>query len=192
MTINLYENNKPVNFPCLQTKRLELVEINQSHLTDYYKIFKDERTTKYYNITPFEKEEEAQKYIDWFQTRFEDKLGIRWGIKLKDNAGIIGTAGFNNFQRNHRANLGYDLHYDFWNNGYITEALSEILKFGFNILEINRIEAEVMQGNTASEKVLEKLGFTNEGVLRDWMYWNDKHYDITMFSILKRDYFCNL
>ena len=187
MTKKRFENNKPDNFPYLPTKRLELIDINQSHLTDYYNIFKDEKVTKYYNMIPFKNEEEAQKYIDWFQSRFKDKLGIRWGIKLKDNKRIIGTAGFNNYQRNHRANLGYDLHVDFWNKGYITEALSEILYFGFEMLEINRIEAEVMQGNVASERVLEKLGFTNEGVLRDWMYWNDKHYDMTMFALLRKD-----
>ena len=187
MTKQLFENNKPDKFPYLQTKRLELVDINQSHLTDYYKIFKDERIAKYYNIIPFKNEEEAQKYIDWFQSRYKDKSGIRWGIKLKDNTGIIGTAGFNNYHRNHRANLGYDLHVDFWNHGYITEALSEILNFGFEMLGINRIEAEVMQGNASSERVLEKLGFTNEGVLRDWMYWNEKHYDMTMFALLRKD-----
>ena len=188
MTKKIFKDNNSDNFPYLQTKRLELVEIVQSHLTDYYEIFKNENTAKYYNIIPFKKEEEAQKYIDWFQSRFKDKLGIRWGLRLKDNTHIIGTAGFNNFQRHHRANLGFDLHFDFWNKGYITEALSEILKFGFETLEINRIEAEVMQGNTASERVLAKLGFANEGVLRDWMYWNDKHYNMTMFSLLRKEY----
>ena len=180
--------NKSDNFPCFRSKRLELVEINQSHLSDYYEIFKDEGTAKYYNIIPFKKKEDAQKYIDWFQSRYKENLGIRWGIKLIESVGIIGTAGFNNFQRHHRANLGFDLHVDFQNKGYITEALSGILNFGFETLEINRIEAEVMQGNTASERVLEKLGFSNEGVLRDWMYWNNMHYDMTMFSLLRKEY----
>jgi ribosomal-protein-alanine N-acetyltransferase len=174
-------------FPELHTERLELVEITQSHLSDFYEIFRDERAAKYYNIIPFKKEEEAQKYIDWFQSRYKDGVGIRWGIRLKDKSSIIGTAGFNNYQKDHRANLGYDLHVDYWNKGYITEALSKILNFGFNTLGINRIEAEVMQGNIASEKVLEKLGFTKEGILRDWMYWNNNHYDMTMFSLLKEE-----
>lgn len=175
-------------FPELQTERLSLVEINQSHLTDYYEIFKDENVTKYYNIIPLKEQEEAQKYLDWFKFRFESGAGIRWGISLKDKKDIIGTAGFNNYQKNHKANLGYDLHIDYWNKGYITEALGEILKFGFIILEINRVEAEVMQGNIASEKVLHKLGFKKEGILREWMYWNNNHYDMTMFSLLKKEH----
>lgn len=66
--------------------------------------------------------------------------------------------------------------------------MNAAIVFGFNSLEINRIEAEVMQGNTASEKVLVKLGFKNEGILRQWMYWNENHYDMTMFSLLRKDY----
>jgi len=174
-------------FPELQTERLELVEIDQPHLEDYFNIFKDKRVTKYYNIIPFTHVEEAQKYVDWFQSRFKEGLGIRWGIKLKGENHIIGTAGFNNYQKHHRANLGYDLHTDYWNRGYITEALSAILHFGFHSLNLNRIEAEVMMGNIASEKVLYKLGFRNEGILREWMYWNGRHYDMTMFSLLRSD-----
>jgi len=62
------------------------------------------------------------------------------------------------------------------------------LNFGFNTLGINRVEAEVMPDNIASEKVLQKLGFTKEGLLRDWMYWNNKHYDMMIFSLLKKEF----
>jgi ribosomal-protein-alanine N-acetyltransferase len=175
-------------FPILKTERLDLVEIKQSHLTDLYKLFGDENVTRFYNLLPLTNEQEAQKSIDWFQSRFKDKLGIRWGISIKGQQNIIGTIGFNNFTKRHRANIGYDLQTEHWNNGYITEALKTVINFGFDQLEINRIEAEVMQGNIISEKVLDKLNFKNEGVLREWMFWNDKHYDMTMFSLLKADY----
>ena len=175
-------------FPILSTNRLDLVEIKQMHLDDLYKLFSDENVTRFYNLLPLKNGKEAQKSIDWFQARFKDKLGIRWGIAIKGQENIIGTVGFNNFTKRHRANIGYDLKTEHWNNGYITEALTTVISFGFNQLEINRIEAEVMQGNVISEKVLEKLNFKNEGVLREWMYWNEKHYDMTMFSLLKSDY----
>jgi ribosomal-protein-alanine N-acetyltransferase len=175
-------------FPILKTDRLDLVEIKQSHLADLYKLFGDENVTRFYNLLPLTNEQEAQKSIDWFQSRFKDKLGIRWGIAIKGQQNIIGTIGFNNFTKRHRANIGYDLQKEHWNNGYITEALKTVINFGFDQLEINRIEAEVMQGNIISEKVLDKLNFKNEGILREWMFWNGKHYDMTMFSLLKADY----
>jgi len=179
------------SFPTLNTDRLDLIEINKNHLGDLFKLFGDEKVTRFYNMLPLKNEQEAQKSIDWFSKRFKDKLGIRWGIALKGQKEIIGTIGFNKFRKNHRANIGYDLQTEHWNNGYTTVALNEVLSFGFNKLEINRIEGEVMQGNIISEKVLEKLNFTNEGVLREWMYWNEKHYDMTMFSLLRSDYIEN-
>ena len=175
-------------FPILKTERLDLVEIKQSHLTDLYKLFGDENVTRFYNLLPLTHEQEAQKSIDWFQSRFKDKLGIRWGIALKGEEQIIGTLGFNNFTKLHRANIGFDLQSAHWNNGIISESLKTIINFGFHKLEINRIEAEVMQGNVTSEKVLKKLNFKNEGVLREWMFWNEKHYDMTMYSLLKSDH----
>ncbi len=174
-------------FPTLHTDRLNLVEIKQEHLGDIFTLFGDSRVTQFYNIVTLNNEIEAQRFIDWFQNRFADKLGIRWGISLKSKDNIIGTIGFNNFAKRHRANIGYDLQSNFWNKGISTEALKAVIEFGFNQLEINRIEAEVMQGNIISEKLLTKLGFKNEGVLRQWMYWNDKHYDMTMYSLLKSD-----
>ncbi len=174
-------------FPILNSDRLSFIEIKQEHLTDLFKLFGDNNVTKYYNLKTFETEQDGQKFIDWYQKRFIEKLAIRWGIALKGSNNIIGTIGFNNFTQNHRANIGYDLQTEYWNSGYVTEALKTIVDFGFKQLEINRIEAEVMIGNLASERVLDKLGFTKEGILRQWLYWNEKHYDMIMYSLLKID-----
>ena len=120
--------------------------------------------------------------------RFEEGLAVRWGISIKGQDSIIGTIGFNNFIKGHRASIGYDLQHKQWNRGFLTEALNEIVNFGFTALEANRIEAEVMQGNLASERVLEKAGFKKEGILRQWMLWNGNYYDMTMYSLLKTDF----
>ncbi|MFA5325330.1 MAG: GNAT family protein [Bacteroidales bacterium] len=176
------------NFPVLQTDRLELVEIKDSHLRDIQDLFGDKKVTRFYNLLPFENEQDAQKFIDWYHIRFKDGLAFRWGISLKGENKIIGTIGFNNFTKKHRANIGYDLKPEYWNHGYITEALKEVIDFGFNQLKINRIEAEVMQGNGSSERVLNKLNFKKEGVLRQWMFWNKKYYDMSMFALLRIEY----
>lgn len=175
-------------FPTIQTERLNLVEIQQEHLNDIFLLFGDDKVTQYYNIKTFQKPQDGQIYLDWFQNRFKEHAGIRWGIQLKGEEGIIGTIGYNNFAENHRANIGYDLQSAYWNKGYMTEASKAVFDFGFNNLHINRIEAEVMIGNTQSERLLSKLGFQNEGCLRDWMYWNNRHFDMTMFSLLRREW----
>ena len=176
-----------LTFPILKTERLNLVEIQQRHLTDLFRLFGDDRVTQYYNIKTFQKPEDGQIYLDWFQKRFKEQAGIRWGIQLKGGENIIGTIGYNNFTENHRANLGYDLQVAYWNKGYMTEAAKAVIDFGFSDLHINRIEAEVMIGNKQSEQLLSKLGFRNEGCLRDWMFWNNRHFDMTMYSLLRRE-----
>lgn len=175
-------------FPALQTSRLDLVEITADHRKDIFKLFADVEVTRFYNVVPLKEEKEAQRYIDWFASRFSDGLGVRWGIALKGQRRIIGTLGFNHYIKDHRGNIGYDLMKEHWNGGYISEALRTIIEYGFHVLEINRLEAEVMQSNTASERVLEKLGFVREGVLRQWMLWNNRYYDMTMFSLLRSDW----
>jgi ribosomal-protein-alanine N-acetyltransferase len=122
-------------FPILHSDRLDLVEIRQQHLGDIFKLFGDSRVTQFYNIVTLNHEDEAQKFIDWFQNRFKDKLGIRWGISLKGKDSIIGTIGFNNYAKQHRANIGYDLQTDFWNKGIATEALKMVINFGFSELK---------------------------------------------------------
>lgn len=174
-------------FPAIRTPHLELVQITEQHVNDLMKIFSDKHMSEYYNLLPPEDEEDCQRLISHFRSRFESKAAIRWGIRLNDNNEIIGTVGFNNFTKKHRANIGYDLQNTCWNQAVITEALYAVISFGFHALDINRIEAEIMEGNENSIQVMHNMGFKQEGVLRHWMYWNDKHYDMLMFSLLRSD-----
>lgn len=182
------ENRLLDEFPVLETSRLNLIEIRQVHLNDLFTLFRDPEVTKFYNIKTFNSPEDGQIYLDWFRSRFDAKLGIRWGIGIRGVSGIIGTIGFNNFTTGHRANVGYDLQSVYWNRGYMTEALEAVVDFAFNHLDVNRIEAEVMVGNTVSEKLLTKVGFQKEGVLREWMSWDKRYFDMIMYSYLKSEY----
>ena len=177
------------NFPVLHSNRLELVEIKTNHLPDLFLLFGDSEVVKFYNLLPFDNENQGQRLIELYQKRFSENTGIRWGIALKGSQNIIGTIGYNSFVLNHRATIGYDLQKKFWSQGFMQEAIKLVLEFGFNQLKVNRVDAEVMLENVVSEKVLQKLNFKKEGVLRDWLYWNEKHYDMSMYSLLRMDYF---
>ena len=79
------------DFPVLKTERLELVEIQQIHLHDIYLLFSDQDVTEFYNLLPLKSEQEGQRLLDWFRSRFNEGLGIRWGIALKGKTSIIGN-----------------------------------------------------------------------------------------------------
>ncbi len=175
-------------FPQLTTERLELIEIKKTHLIDFFNLFRDERVALYYQIIPFKEAKDAQVYLDLFEFRLKRETGIRWGIALKGFTEIIGTIGFNSFQRNHTGNLAYDLQFNFWNRGYATEAARAVLEYGFDHLQIRRVEADVVIGNTASDRVLVKLGFKFDGAVPTRMYWNGSYYDKKVFSLSREDF----
>ncbi|PSL34563.1 GNAT family N-acetyltransferase [Chitinophaga ginsengisoli] len=174
-------------FPTIRTPHLELVQITEKHAHDLFKILCDKQVSQYYNLLPPEDENDCQRLIDYFRERFKSKSAIRWGIQQNDNNEIIGTVGFNHFTKKHRANIGYDLQYSYCNKDVIAEALYAVISFGFFALDINRIEVEVMEGNDLSIELLNRIGFKQEGTLRQWHYWDDKHYDMLMFSLLRSD-----
>ncbi len=149
-------------------------------------MYKDGTVTTDIVLIPWEKLSDDRKEIIFFNDRFEKNIGIRWGIAFKNETRIIGTVGYNKVVENHIGRIGYELLPEYWGKGLMTEALSEVIHFGFEKLNIKRIEAEVMKGNTSSEKLLTNLNFKKEGILRQWMYWNETFYDIIMFSLLSK------
>lgn len=85
------------------------------------------------------------------------------------------------------AELGYWLSEDYWGRGIMTEAVREICREAFETFEIVRIFAEPFADNAASRKVLEKAGFTCEGIMRNGVYKNGQIHSYCMYSILREE-----
>lgn len=178
-----------MNFPLLETKRLKLVEITHNHADSLFEFLSLEEVTRYYGTDRFRSLGEAIKLIDMFQKNFFEKRGIRWGMVLKQNYKFIGTVGLNGLQlKNKRAEIGYELHPDYWRKGYTSEAILEVLHYSFTELELNRIGAVVYPENVPSIDLLEKIGFTKEGLLRDYMFQNNEFHDTYVLSLLKEEW----
>jgi len=169
-------------YPVLETGRLTLADVDYSHAADLLRLYTDERVTKYYPVYPFRTEHDLYPIIESFKTRQRSGTGIRWGISLQGHADIIGTIGYKHIEPGHKGTLMFALMPEHQNKGYVTEALSAVLRYGFETLDLKRIEAEVMPGNAASDAVLIKAGFTFEGLLRNWMMWEHKLYDMNMYA----------
>jgi [ribosomal protein S5]-alanine N-acetyltransferase len=178
-----------VNFPILETKRLKLIEITHQHVESIFEVLSLEEVTRFYGTNRFTLPAEASKLIDMFQKNFQEKRGIRWGIKIKENQRIIGTVGLNALHMNNkRAEIGYELHPSFWRMGYASEAIKEVLSFSFNHLNLFRIGAVVFPENEASIHLLLKQGFTKEGVLRGYIQQNDAFHDTCVLSLLQPEW----
>ena len=172
----------------ITTDRLVLRPVLQGDAQDLYEIFSDRQVMKYYDLSPFESLERAKEQIDLFTNGFEQRTMLRWGIELKDGGKLIGTCGFFAFNEDAlKAELGYELNSSYHGKGLMSEALDAVLGFIFRESGINRVEAFVEPQNTASQKLLEKLGFTKEGTLRSYERCRGDLIDITIFGLLRSD-----
>ncbi len=176
------------SFPVLHTPRLSLIEIGQGQRAGLFHLFSNPAVTEYYHVIPMQVEEDLQKMIDFLKKGYSEKKCIRWAITPQGGDSTIGTIGFSSFTTGHKGAIVFALEPAWQGKGLITEAANEVIKFGFAELGLKRIEAEVMPGNKPSEKVLGKLGFQHEGLLRQWSSWQGKQYDMNMYSLLAADY----
>lgn len=175
-------------FPILETERLRLRELAEEDVPAIFRCFSNQEVTRYYGQEPFVDKQQADELIKHFAKNFEEKRGIRWGIERKDSNEVIGTIGFHLWSAAHqRAEIGYEIHPDYWRQGYTKEAVQKVIAYGFETMNLNRIGAVVFLENEASNQLLRKLRFQQEGILRDYIYQNGEAYDTFIYSLLKKD-----
>ena len=102
-----------------------------------------------------------------------------WLCKKADPTLIIGMVSLNNIIRGafQSCHLGYKIDQAHQNQGYMTEAVKAIVDFGFQTLALHRIEANIIPINTSSLRVVKKLGFTPEGLAKQYLKINGKWQD---------------
>lgn len=145
--------------------------------------------TDRYNTTgiPADLKDTEQLMEVWFR-EIQDKKKY---IFILEDMGrhFVGIIGINIGKPNYRkAEIWYKVHPGHWRKGYATDAVKTILDFGFNTLQLHRIEAGCATENTGSVKVLEKSGFTKEGIERKNLPIRGSWADNYTFSILEEEY----
>ena len=179
-----------MSFPEFTTNRLSLTRITSSDAESIFELFSSPEVVRFYDLEAFKERTQAETLIRLFESRRQSSAGIRWAIRIKKSGNLIGTCGFNSWSEKMRnATIGYDLKPEYWNNGIITEALIEIIRAAFaGVLPcgpLHRIQADTIPGNVASEKVLLKLGFKEEGIRRECAYLRGSYHDMKCFGLLR-------
>lgn len=171
-------------FPILETDRLILRQLAAADAQDCFLFLSDEENIRYYDPAPITQLEQAEKSIERHRRRFAQQEALRWGITLKGENRVIGNGGYAWEADNQLAVLSYILSKRYWNKGIMTEALTAMIQFGFAHIHLHRIEAQVAYPNLASARLLEKLGFQEEGRLRERQYANNQFVDERMFALI--------
>ena len=174
--------------PVLNTKRLQLRPITLWDAEDMYAYAKQELTTKYLLWCPHKDIFETREHIAYMKEGYKRGSCYDYAVIYKETDTMIGTCGFVYVDKeNKKGEVGYVLNPAYWNKGLITEALLTVIDYGFNTLDLRRIEARYMVENTASAAVMKKAGMSFEGVLRKFLFVKGKHRDIGVYSILKEE-----
>jgi ribosomal-protein-alanine N-acetyltransferase len=178
------------NYPKLETRRLLLRQMDENDTAEVLNLFSSQDITRFMDISPLSSLDEAKEIIEWGNQQFEKFKGFRLGIIHKENCMLIGTCGINEWVqlRGNRAEIGYDLLKAYWGKGYMREALNALLDYAFEQLQVHRIEAMVDPLNTRSQRLLEKMGFTKEGTLRDYAYWKGEFQSESVYSMLEHEW----
>ncbi|CAM3248334.1 GNAT family N-acetyltransferase [Filibacter tadaridae] len=181
-----------MTFPVLQTARLQLIEVQAEHAPAIFDVFSNTEVIKYYGMDPFKEVEQAEKMVGHFRTTYESKRGIRWAIVIEEDNRLVGTIGLNNLALGmKKAEIGFEIHPDFWRNGITSEALRAVLNYSFEELQLHRMGAVTFPANNASIGLLEKHGFQKEGELRNFLFQNNQSHDAFIFSLLHTEWNTN-
>jgi len=174
-------------FPVLETSRLQLRQIVNEDASEMFALRSNPEIMQYIPREMPKTIDDAVKHIEYMQGLLENGECINWAICLKDDQKLIGNIGYFRMQpENHRAEIGYMLNPDFHGHGIMQEALTEIIRYGFENMKLHSIEAVTDPGNFASWKLLEKNGFIREGHFKEDCYWQGKYLDSYVYSLLNK------
>lgn len=179
--------------PELETARLRLRKMRRRDAAQMFVHWSDREVTRYMNLTPMLGTSEAADMIALLNHMAGEEDALRWGIELKDTGKLIGSCGFNTWQLEgaFRGEIGYELGRDYWRYGYMSEAFTALLPFGYETMGLNRIEALVDPRNAASGSFLTSQGFTREGLLRQVQHTSTGYKDMVMYSLLYDEFLRN-
>jgi [ribosomal protein S5]-alanine N-acetyltransferase len=174
-------------FPVLTTERLILRQLDDADAEAFYELYSEPDVPKYLDWDGPGSVDVAKMIIAYFNDQYRKREVIRWAIVSKETNKLIGTCIICGFTRNSICDVGYDLAKPEWGKGIMQEALKELLKFVDEDLKFHRVQAQVRPPNIASQMLLKKLGFKEEGMQHLGGYHETQKYfyDFLLFARVK-------
>lgn len=175
--------------PTLPTTRLRLRPFADVDAAALFALHSDAYVLRYWDAPPWTETARAKRFLATCRQVEEEGTGARVAMERADDGAFLGWVGLTSFRPDYRsASLGFCLTEVAWGHGYATEAAGALLRWGFDHLDLNRVQAEADTRNAPSARVLEKLGFVREGTLREDCVVDGVVSDSWVYGLLEREW----
>lgn len=178
----------------IETERLILRRFRYTDDDDMLKYWiSDPKIQSLYSEPVYRTKQEVKELLDKYIHSYEKNDFYRWAITLKKTDECIGQiAYFLVDNNNHFAEIEYCIGSLFQRKGFATEATKAVIQYGFDKINLHKVQICHKSINLPSRKVIEKCGFTYEGTLRDFFYQDGKYIDRLYYSILRDEFMSKL
>lgn len=177
------------NIPTLTTERLTLRKMSKSDAEDMFEYSRLDKVTEYLRWYSHPDIAHTRRHLAMVEREYRIGCFYDWGIVEAATGKLIGTCGFTRIDTyNFTGEIGYVLNPQYWSRGLASEAVSRVIRFGFEELSLHRIEAKYIVGNEKSRAVMERCGMKFEGVMRSSMLIKGEFKDIGICSVISSEY----
>lgn len=171
--------------PVLETERLLLRPITMDDAPDVFDYASDPESNKYMPWDTHQTIADTIAYLETIPKNYVARERLGFAITLKPDGKYIGACDFHTIsEKHHRVMLGYVLNRKYWGNGYMTEAVREMIRFAFEEMGMHRVAATCDADNIRSSNVMERCGMTLEGVFKDYEVRRGQFIDTKSYSII--------
>lgn len=175
--------------PILIAERVRLRPLRETDADDLFALQSDLRVMRYWSHPAWTEREQAVQRIAQLERDRATSEFYTWAVTQDGSDALIGTVSlFAIHREQRRAELGYALASALWGRGYATEMLRPAIDFAFNTLDLERLEADIDPRNEASCRLVERVGFVREGLLRERWRVAGEVTDSAMYGLLRREH----
>lgn len=172
----------------LTTARLRIRALRPGDAPALFTIWSDAEAMRYFSFPTMRHVDEAHTRVETVLTRAAGGKDLVCAVEALDSGDVIGMCDlFHAHEQCRRAEIGFCLQRRQWGKGYMSEAAAAVVEHAFEAVKLNRIEADIDPRNTASARVLERLGFVREGLLRERWIVGDEITDSALYGLLRSD-----
>lgn len=179
----------PTERPTLETARLILRPFTLADAPDVQRLAGDRAVASTTQNIPHPYEDGmAERWISTHQEAFERGTQISFAITRRADGALLGGIGLHPNPAHRHAEMGYWIGTPYWNQGYTSEAAAAARDYAFTVLDLHRVFARHLTRNPASGRVMQKIGMTYEGTLRQHSLKWDVFEDIAVYGILRDEW----